>query len=105
MRHEDLGGLLKLGGDDDGGKVLLRSPEIADHVTAHEKFDLSKQHEQAPVRLRPSLQDRYVEPVLGIGAVNKGLVITPGFRIGEPIGAKGDLVQRVGGARYGNEAG
>src|SRR5260370_12919199 len=102
MRYEDLWVLLKVGGDDDGGKVLLRSPEIADHVAAHEKFYLSKQQEQAPVRLRPTLQDRYVEPVLGIGAVNKGLVIAPRLRIGEPIGAKGDLVQRVGGARYGN---
>ena len=93
MRHEDLRIFLEMGGDGDGRDVVLHRQEIADHVAAHEEFDLAGDQEHAAVRRRAALQNGDVEAVFGVSSVDERLVVAAGLRVGDPIGAKGHLVE------------
>ena len=96
MRHEDLWIFLEVGGHDDGRNILLHVKKIADHVAAHEEFDLAGDQQHGPVRHRAALENRHVEPVFGVRAVDERLVVTAGLRIGDPVGPEGDLIERGG---------
>ena len=53
------------------GRFCSTRQKIADHVAAHEEFDLAGDQQHAAVRLRAARQDRDVEPVFGVGAVDQ----------------------------------
>ena len=79
-----------------GRDVVLDGEEIADHVAAHEKFDLAGDEQHAAVRGRAALQNRDVEPVFFVSSVDQGLIVAAGLRIGEPVGAERHLVESAG---------
>jgi hypothetical protein len=42
MGHHDLGVFLEIGGDWNGRQALLDVQEVAEHISAHEEFDFSR---------------------------------------------------------------
>ena len=56
--------------------------------------------QQTIVALRAALQDRHVKAVFAISTVGDGLIEAAVLGLGHPVGAKGDLVERLrGGGR------
>ena len=94
MRHHDLRILLEIRRDDDDRQVLLDRVEVDEHVAAHVEIDLAGGQQQAVVGLRAALQDRHVEAVFRVGAVDHRLIIAAVLGLGEPVGAERHLVER-----------
>ena len=55
--------------------------------------------QDAVVHVRTALHDRHVEPVLAIGAVGERLIEAAVLALRDPVGAEGDLVERLGGGK------
>ena len=103
MRHEDLLILLKVGGHRDDREIPLLGQEIAEKIASLEEVDLARKQKHAAVALRAARQDGDVEPVFGVSAVDDGLVIPSGLRVGQPVQAKRDFVERKRGIRRGEK--
>ena len=82
--------------------TVMKSPIMSPPMI---EFDLAGEQQHAAVRLRPARQDRDVEPVFFVSAVDERLIIAAGLGIGEPIGAERDLVERESRTRENDEAG
>ena len=76
--------------------VVLSVEKIADHVAAHEEFDLAGDQQHAAVRRRAARHDGDVEAVFLVSAVDQRLVVAARFRVGEPVGGERHLVEREG---------
>ena len=92
MRHEHLRVFLEVGGDDDDGHVTGDRIEGEQQIAAHVEVEPPGRQQKLVVRLRPALDDRDVEAVLGVSAVGDRLVISAVLGLGEPVGAERDLV-------------
>ena len=96
---QDLRILLKQGGDLDGRHILLDRVEALQRVGAQIEVDLADQQQHPVVGIRSARQDGHVEAVFAIGAVGERLIEAAMLGLRHPIGAEGDLVERLRGRR------
>ena len=96
MRDQHLRVLLEIRRDFDGGDILGDRVEALQIVGGQEEVDLADRQQDAVVHARAALADGDVEPVFAVGAVGKRLVEAAVLGLRHPIGAEGDLVERLG---------
>ena len=85
MRHHHLRIFLEIRGDDDDRDVAGDRVEGQQKIAAHVEIQPSGRQQKLVVGLRPSLDDRDVEPVFRISAVGDRLVISAVLGLGEPV--------------------
>jgi hypothetical protein len=93
MAHQNLRLFLEMRGDDLERNVLLDGREGLQHVAAHVEIDLAGQHQRTAGNLRSALHDRDLETACLVGAVGNRLIVSAMLRLGQPVGAEGDLFQ------------
>ena len=99
MRDQHLRVLLEIGRDFDGGDVLGDRVKTLQIVGGQEEVDLADRKENAVVHAGAALADGDVEPVFAVGAVGQRLVEAAVLGLRHPVGAEGDLVERLGRGR------
>ena len=101
MRDQHLRVLLEIGRDFDGRDVLRDRVEALQRVGGQEEVDLADRQQDAVVHARAARHDGHVEPVFAVGAVGQRLVEAAVLGLGHPVGAEGDLVERLSRGRAG----
>ena len=101
MRDQHLRVFLEIGRDFDGRDILRDGVRTLQIVGGQEEVDLADRKENAVVHARAALPDGHVEPVFAIGAVGQRLVEAAVLGLGHPVGAEGDLVERLSIGRAG----
>lgn len=94
MGEDDLRVLLEDRGDRDGRDIVFHRRKRLQHVAAHQEIEPAGGQHEPVVDLRPARLDRDVEAIPLIGAVDHRLVEAAMLRLGHPVCAEGDLVQR-----------
>src|SRR5258708_16226296 len=95
MGDQHLRILLEHRRDRDRRNVLFDRIEGLECVRAQVKIDLSHWQEEAIVDLRTARDDGDVEPISAVRAVGQRLVKSAMLGLRDPVGSKGQLVERL----------
>ncbi|MFK4490089.1 hypothetical protein ABIA45_005167 [Bradyrhizobium sp. USDA 336] len=99
LRQHHLRILLENRGDGDDGNVVGDGVERHQRVRGHEEIDLAGDQQHPVVLVRAAGDDGDVEAVFLVGAVGDRLEEAAMLGLGDPVGAEGDLVERLGARR------
>src|SRR5271169_1024614 len=95
MRDQDLRVLLEKSRDFDRGYVLGNGIEALQIAGAEKEVDLADRQLDAIIRVWSALNDGHVEVVFAVSAVGERLIKAAVLGFRHPIGAEGDLVERL----------
>ncbi len=95
MRHQHLRVLLEHRSDGQSRDVLLDGIEAEQRVGAHEEVELADRQQDAVVHVGTARNDRHIEAIFAIGAVDRRLVEAAVLAFRNPVGAEGNLVERL----------